>query len=127
MQELQYTKVLKNDSSFQLVRTNPKLTGNVKISINEIGDMYLNAIKANSELSNDDYSKFPIDPARTHPANLFHFFKGGKTPDEIIFDLKEKTDPYKTSKNFKDQYDFSHYFSGAKYLVSNKYDEKIWI
>ena len=86
MQELQYTKVLKNDSSFQLVRTNPKLTGNVKISINESGDMYLNAIKANSELSNDDYSKFPIDPARTHPANLFHFFKGGKTPDEIIFD-----------------------------------------
>ena len=125
MQELQYTKVLKNDSSFQLVRTNPKLTGNVKISINESGDMYLNAIKANRELSNDDYSKFPIDPTRTHPANLFHFFKGGKTPDEIIFDLKEKTDPYKTSKNFKDQYDFSHYFSGAKYLVSNKYDEKL--
>ena len=50
MRELQYTKVLKNDSSFQLVRTNPKLTGNVKIAVNENGDMYLNAIKANLEL-----------------------------------------------------------------------------
>ena len=125
MRELQYTKVLKNDSSFQLVRTNPKLTGNVKIAVNEKGDMYLNAIKANLELSNDDYTKFPVDPNRSHAANLFYFFKGGTTPNEIIFDLNEQIDLYKTSKNFKDQYDFSHYFSGAKYLASNKYEERM--
>ena len=125
MRELQYTKVLKNDSSFQLVRTNPKLTGNVKIAVNEKGDMYLNAIKANLELSNDDYSKFPVDPNRSHAANLFYFFKGGTTPNEIIFDLNDQVDLFKTSKNFKDQYDFSHYFSGAKYLTSNKYEERM--
>ena len=125
MRELQYTKVLKNDSSFQLVRTNPKLTGNVKLAVNEKGDMYLNAIKANLELSNDDYSKFPVDPNRSHAANLFYFFKGGSTPNEIIFDLNEQVDLFKTSKNFKDQYDFSHYFSGAKYLASNKYEERM--
>jgi len=125
MQELQYTKVLKNDSSFQLVRTNPKLTGNVKIAVNEKGDMYLNSIKANLELSNDDYSKFPLDPNLSHAANLFYFFRSGTTPNEIIFDLNTQVDLYKTSKNFKDQYDFSYYFSGAKYLASNKYEERM--
>lgn len=125
MRELQYTKVLKNDSSFQLVRTNPKLTGNVKVVIDEGGEMYLSAIKANLELSNDDYAKFPIDYTRSHPANISHFFKNGDTPNEIIFELKEKVDLFKTSRNFKDQYDFSNYFSGAKYLASNKYKERM--
>lgn len=125
MRELQYTKVLKNDSSFQLVRTNPKLTGNVKVVIDEGGEMYLSAIKANLELSSDDYAKVPIDYTRSHPANLSHFFKNGDTPNEIIFELKEQVDLFKTSKNFKDQYDFSNYFSGAKYLASNKYEERM--
>ncbi len=43
---------------------------------------------------------------------------------EIVFSLDEKIDLTRTSKNFNDQYDFSHYFSGANYLVSNKYSEK---
>jgi len=123
--DINYVKLLTEDSSFQLVRTNPKLTGNVKIAINDSGYMWLESIKANPELSKDLYSKVPIDVTQSHPANILRFFNNGSTPNEIIFDLNEQVDSTKTSKNFKDQYDFSHYFSGVKYLASNKYTERM--
>lgn len=123
--EIQYTKVLTDDSSFQLVRTNPKLTGNVKLTVNEAGNMWLNAIKANLELAKDDYAKFPIDVTQSLPANIYQFFKSGETPTEIIFSLTESIDLTKSSKDFKDQFDFSNYFSGVKYFPSSKYDEKL--
>ena len=47
------TKILTDSASFQLVRTNPKLTGNVKVIVNESDEMWLESIKANSELSKD--------------------------------------------------------------------------
>ena len=123
--DISYVPLLTEDSSFQLVRTNPKLTGNIKIAINEKGGMWLESIKANPELSKDFYSKVPLDPNQTHAANVFRFLNSGSTPNEITFDLTEQVDSTKTSKNFKDQFDFSHYFSGVKYLASNKYDERM--
>lgn len=123
--DISYVPLLTEDSSFQLVRTNPKLTGNIKIAISEEGGMWLESIKANPELSKDLYSKVPIDPKQSHSANIFRFLNNGSTPNEIVFDLNEQVDSTKTSKDFKDQYDFSHYFSGAKYLASNKYVERM--
>lgn len=123
--DISYVPLLTEDSSFQLVRTNPKLTGNIKITISEEGGMWLESIKANPELSKDLYSKVPIDIKQSHPANIFRFLNSGSTPNEITFDLTEQVDSTKTSKNFKDQYDFSHYFSGVKYLASNKYTERM--
>ena len=123
--DIAYVPLLTEDNSFQLVRTNPKLTGNIKIAISEEGGMWLESIKANPELSKDLYSKVPIDIKQSHPANIFRFLNSGSTPNEITFDLTEQVDLTKTSKNFKDQYDFSHYFSGVKYLASNKYVERM--
>ena len=123
--DIAYVPLLTEDSSFQLVRTNPKLTGNIKIAISDEGGMWLESIKANPELSKDLYSKVPIDTKQSHPANIFRFLNSGSTPNEITFDLIEQVDTTKTSKNFKDQYDFSHYFSGVKYLASNKYAERM--
>jgi hypothetical protein len=123
--EINYTKVLSEDSSFQLVRTNPKLTGNIKLTVNSSGDIWLDAIKANRELSKDDYAKVPVDINKSLASSVYKFFKNGTTPAEIIFELKESVDKTKTSKDFKDQYDFGDYFSGIKYFPSNKYDEQL--
>lgn len=123
--DIAYVPLLTEDSSFQLVRTNPKLTGNIKIAISDEGEMWLESIKVNPELSKDLYSKVPIDTKQSHPANIFRFLNSGSTPNEITFDLAEQVDSTKTSKNFKDQFDFSHYFSGVKYLASNKYAERM--
>ena len=124
MKNLEYTRVLTSNASFQLVRTNPKLTGNLKLTVNEAGDLWLNAIKANVELSKDDYSRFPVDTEQSLASNIFRFFKNGTTPNEIIFSLPREADLTRTSADFKDQYDFSNYFSGVKYFPSSKYSEK---
>jgi hypothetical protein len=120
-----YDKILSQDSSFQLVRTNPKLTGNVKISINSDGNMWLNSIPSIPELAKDEYSRFAIDLTQSLPSNIYRFFKNGETPNEIIFSLFENVDLDRTSKDYKDQFDFSNYFSGVKYFPSNKYEEKL--
>jgi hypothetical protein len=123
--DISYVKLLTEDSSFQLVRTNPKLTGNIKVTMDDAGGMWLESIKVNPELSKDIYSRVPIDIKQSHTANVFRFLNNGTTPNEITFDIKEQVDSTKTSKDLKDQYDFSHYFSGVKYLASNKYSERM--
>ena len=122
---INYTQILEDRSSFQLVRTNPKLTGNVKFTVNGNDKMWLNSIDANNELSKDLYKRVAIDPTISLPGNIFKFFNNGSTPNEVVYEMKESFDSTKTSNDFKDQYDFSHYFSGAKYLVSKRYDEKM--
>lgn len=124
MREIKYSKILDDSASFQLVRTNPKLTGNVKFTIDSNDNMWLNTIDANDELAKDQYKKVAIDSTKSLAANMFKLFNSGQTPREIVFDLKESFDSTKTSTDFKDQYDFSSYFSGAKYLISRRYSEK---
>ena len=123
--EINYSKILEDRSSFQIARTNPKLTGNVKFTVDGNDNMWLNSIDANDELSKDLYKRVAIDPSMSLSGNMFKFFNNGSTPSDIVFDLKESFDNTKTSNDFKDQYDFSNYFSGAKYLTSKRYDERM--
>ena len=121
---VQYNKILPGSSSFQLVRSNPKLTGNVKVTVDSQSNVWLNSIDANDELSKDMYKRVPVDVTKGHETNLYSFFNDGETPSEIVFDLKEKVNTNSTSLRFEDQYDFSNYFSGVKYLVDRRYTEK---
>jgi hypothetical protein len=125
MKDLEYKKILQDSSSFQLVRTNPKLTSNIKFTVNEAGNMWLNSIDVISNLTNDIYKKFPIDVNLNHPTNIFRFFDSGKTPSELAFAYREHVSKTTTSKDYKDQFDFSHYFSGARYLPSKEYEERL--
>ncbi len=122
---IDFQQILQDEASFQLVRTNPKLTGNVKLTVDSNDNMWLNSIDANEELSKALYKRFSIDPSMSLPANMFSFFDSGATPSEIVFELSENFEPTKTSTDFKDQYDFDNYFSGVNYLPSRRYDEKL--
>ena len=110
---INFTQILNDEASFQLIRTNPKLTGNVKFTVDSNDNMWLNSIDANEELSKSMYKRVPIDPSISLPGNIFKFFAGGETPSEIVFDLNESHDSTKASADFKDQYDFSNYFSNS--------------
>lgn len=121
---VEYKKILPGSSSFQLVRSNPKLTGNVKVTVDSDQNVWLNSIDANDELAKDMYKRVPVDVTKGHETNLFSFFNDGSTPPEIVYDLREKVNTNSTSLRFEDQYDFSNYFSGVKYLVDRRYDEK---
>jgi hypothetical protein len=123
--QIDFKQILQDEASFQLVRTNPKLTGNVQITVDGNDNMWLNSIDANEELSKSIYKRVAIDPEVGLPANMYNFFNDGKTPSEIVFALTEDFDSTKTSTNYKDQFDFSKYFSGVRYLSTRRYQEKL--
>ena len=119
------------NSSFALTRVNPKISGNVKITIDSSGGVWLNSIESTKELSSSKFKKFNVSGTASFEADLKQFI--GKLPPETVFAIKENNpDPLNTSTSFKDQYDF-FYAMGASNLISNQYDEDyaymapIWI
>lgn len=118
-----YDQILPFTSCFQLVRTNPLLTGNLKLTISSDGNLWFNSIDANSELTKDNYKHYPVDPGKSHSSQVKNFF-GDSPQGDVIFDLQLKVDVLHSSNKYEDQYDFSNYFSGAKYLASKYYTER---
>ena len=112
------------NSSFGLIRTNPLITGNLKFTVDSNSRMWLNTIDANTILAQDMFKKFPVNPTRSYPSNVKTFFGQKNVATEIIYDVFKGVDPSKVSHDYKDQYDFSFYFAGAKYLKSVQYSER---
>lgn len=110
-------------TSFSLARTNPKISGNIKITVDSEGLIYLNSLDATKELSASDFKKFRIGTTgSSYEADLKNFI--GQLPTGIVFAANEKNpNPVNTSESFKDQYDF-FYNMGAENLISKFYDEE---
>jgi hypothetical protein len=123
---LPYTleKTLYDDrSSYALLKTNPKISGNVKLTIDAKGSLWLNSFSANDELSNASYKKFPVSANSTYQKDLYTFFKEGTTPPSTVFALYQEDDQYLNNKtSFAQQYD-NFYNYGVEQLNSKFYDE----
>ena len=114
-----------NKTSHLLLRTNPRLSGNVKLTIDSEGKLWLNSIDANDELSDVKFKKYKVAPYSVYSADLYRFFDNGKTPSDVIFDLREYDDSYQYSKTeYHLQYD-NFYGYGTKQVESQFYDEKL--
>lgn len=107
-------------ASFGLARTNPKISGNVKITVDSSGAVWLNSIDSTKELSNSSLKKFRTTSTSTYAADLKKF--AGKLPPDIMFAVKPGASPDAISKNLTDQYDL-FYAMGAQALISDAYSE----
>lgn len=123
-QNLTYTKLADRNVSFGLLRTNPKLTSNLKLTVDSGGDLWFNSINANEQLAQQKYKKFAVNPESNHEVNIFKFYDMGSTPSKISYGIGSSIRTDVIAKNLKDQYDFDLYTSGAKYLTSKNYSEK---
>lgn len=116
-------RISRQSRSFGLLRANPKITGNVKITIDSQNQIWLNSFDANQELSKPKYKGYRIPEGGFYATDLYKFFDDGKTPENFVFGVKGE-DPivrsYVESQNL--QYDF-FYASGVETLISNKYTE----
>lgn len=121
---LSYTKLVGRDASFQLIRTNPKLTSNVKLTVDSKNDLWLNSIPADPELAKDQYQRVAVDTGKSHEFNIFKFYNNGKTPSKLAYRIGTTIIQTVSAKDLKDQYEFDYYTSGAKYLESKQYTEK---
>ena len=119
-----YTRLSDRGVSFAVLRTNPKLTSNVKLTVDSAGKLWLNSIDAAPDLAQNKYKNFPISASSNHEVNIFKFYDNGNTQSQISFALGTSITTDTVAKDLKDQFDFDLYTSGAKYLTSNNYKEK---
>lgn len=116
-------KIYDDRTSYSLLKTNPKISGNVKITLDSTGNLWLNSIDANDELSDSAYKKYPVSPLSTYSRDLYKFFNNGQTPSSIIFDLYQADNLYQnTKRNLYEQFD-NFYNYGVEQLKSKYYDE----
>lgn len=116
-------KIIKQTSSFGVLRANPRISGNVKITVDSSNDIWLNSIDSNQEMSNQAYKGFRISPESSFDRDLYTFFDEGKTPSEFVFGLVGEGDPIQNQiEDLSETYNF-FYSSGVSPLVSDKYSE----
>ena len=116
-------KIIKQDSSFGVLRANPRISGNVKITVDSKSGIWLNSIDSNQEMSNSYYKGFRISPETSYDKDLYRFFNEGKTPSQFVFGMLGEGDPVQNQiNNLSSSYNF-FYSSGVSPLISDKYDE----
>ena len=116
-------KITQDETSFGVIRTNPKLTGNVKITVDSSEKIWLNSIDADKELADDRFKKYKISPDSSYTIDINRFFDYGQTPAEIVYSLYQAEPSYTTTKRaFSQQFD-RFYQYGVTQLASKFYDE----
>ena len=116
-------KLFDYNSSFSVIRTNPKITGNLKITVDSNGSVSFNSMDANRILSNDRFKNFNITGENPFALDVYNFFDRGQLSNDIIFQTARFTRGETEAVNkFSEQYDF-FYGSGASALADKNYNE----
>jgi hypothetical protein len=116
-------KIIKQSSSFGVLRANPRISGNVKITVDSKSDLWLNSIDSNQEMSNSLYKAFRISPDTSYDKDLYKFFNEGKTPSQFVFGMVGEGDPVQNQiKDVSSSYNF-FYSAGVSPLISDRYPE----
>jgi len=110
------------DKSFQIIRTNPKLTSNLKINIDTNLKIYLESFNANKQLSDDQYKHYSISEQSYLEDKIPLFYDG--LPINLAYEVKDDNDKDIVYKDFSHQFD-DIYWSGVKKTEQNSfYDEE---
>lgn len=118
------TSVVRNDNdnkSFALLRTNPKLTSNLKLVVDSNSNLFLSAFKANKELAKVEYQKFDIKPNGIYSSDVATFFRNLPNSEKYQV-LRTNTDVTLYSDysiQYEDQYQY-----GASHNTTKLYDEQ---
>jgi hypothetical protein len=116
-------KLYDSNTSFGVLRTNPRLTGNFKITLDSSGGVWFNSMNSSPELSLQKYKKFRITGNNTYAKDIYNFFDEGSVSNEIVFQVAKNTKgETQAAETFAQQYDF-FYGAGASTLIDKNYDE----
>ena len=117
------SKLFDYNSSFSVIRTNPKLSGNFRITVDSSAGVWFNSMDVNPTLSDSRFKKFNITGNNSFSVDLFNFFDQGKTSSDLVFQVGNFTNGNKqAAQDFSGQYDF-FYGSGASVLADKNYTE----
>jgi len=110
-----------DNKSFALLRTNPKLTSNVKLVVDSSSNLFLSSFKANKELSKVEYQKYPIDPKGEFSIDISRYYK--KLPISSRYQVLRKYSDVAIYSDYEFQYE-DQYQCGASFNSTKLYDEQ---
>ena len=108
------------NNSFQLLRTNPALTTNVKLVVASDYNLYLESFDTNKQLSDQKFKHFLLNKNNLLDDQIIKFYDG--LSSQIAFDVKYDSDNDTTFSKYSQQFD-DIYWSGAKSVEDNWYNE----
>jgi len=118
------SKSILQKTSFGLIRTNPKLTGNVKIIADSKDVLYLESFDATSELAKSKYKGFKVSSSTDYYFDLYKFFNQKfPTKTKDIYSLLEINDGLTIKNEYGYQYDTTYGY-GAEPKISQLYPEQ---
>jgi len=108
-------------SSFQLLRANPKLTGNVKVVVDSSSNIYLDTFKVSKALSQKKFRKIKLNPSDYYGRSLMTVFKNISMDDfykveDFCYNI------FSYSNNLNEQY-YDKYNSGVRTNTDKLYKE----
>lgn len=111
-------------TSFGLLRTNPKLTTNIKIVSDSKNRVFLESFDADPYLSKSIYKRFEVTGG-SYSNDLCKFYTQGSDilPKNIAYKLYERDDSSEIKSRYQDQYDFT-YVMGMEPKNSRLYTEE---
>ena len=115
-----------HNNSKPLLRTNPRLTGNIKLITDSKGDIYLESINANKELSDSRYKRYGISPDSDYSYDVARFFNDNKTPYEMVYETKRNASDQSVLESYDLQYEEDYQY-GVRFNTSKMYDENFRI
>ena len=116
-------RILKR-SSFGLLRTNPKLTTNIKIIGDSNNKVYLESFDADPILSKSKYKGYEVTGG-SYFYDLHRFYsQGNLLPKSIAYKLFEEDDSEKIKQEYHRQFDFTYGY-GMSPKISRIYDEEL--
>lgn len=107
--------------SFSLIRTNPKLTTNVKLVVNSNYELFLESFNSIPELAQDRFKKFQFNKKNFYDELVPYFFKN--IPASMAFSVKYSDDSDKMFTDYDNQYD-DIYLAGCDNIEDTDYTEE---
>jgi len=115
---------LTDNRSFALLRTNPKLTSNVKLIVDSVGSLFLSSFRANKELSRIEYQKREIKHDGVYSEDIASFYKG--IPSAGKYQVMRTSSDVAMQSTYGLQYE-DQYHQGAIHNITKLYDEQYTI
>lgn len=112
------------NTTLQLIRTNPKLSGNVKLVVDEKGDCFLSTFDRIPQLSSNSMKRYPYNVTKNYGENLAKFKKDAKIQKDQFFRLFESKTNLSVEQTFSKQRD-DLYWKGCFFKDSSLYEERL--
>lgn len=108
--------------SHLILRTNPKLTGNIKLIVNENNEMFLDTFKISDALSNKKYRKQKISANSIFSGDIRNVFSSLPLGELYRIDEQDTLDIKLPKTELKKQYSITYNY-GASLLGDELYEE----